>query len=149
MSLILTQKITGPAAWKGSDFPTEASYVQTLTPAQIAELDQALATVKQRGLGFPGFGKDDFPLDTLRPVLDGISEELENGRGFALLRGLPVARYSDEEVRILYYGMGLQVDFEIITATVSCADGSSGTGYSYTIGWGGHAIKALPRGSSE
>jgi L-alanine-DL-glutamate epimerase-like enolase superfamily enzyme len=38
---------------------------------------------------------------------------------------------------------GLQVDFEIVTATVTCADGSSGTGYSYTIGWGGHAIKAI------
>lgn len=113
MSLILKQKITGPVAWKGSDFPSEASYVQTLTPAQIAELDQALATVKQRGLGFPGFGKDDFPLDTLRPVLNGISEELENGRGFALLRGLPVERYSDEDVRILYYGMGLHMGLPV------------------------------------
>jgi L-alanine-DL-glutamate epimerase-like enolase superfamily enzyme len=38
---------------------------------------------------------------------------------------------------------GLQVDFEIVTATIECADGRSGTGYTYTIGWGGHAIKAL------
>jgi L-alanine-DL-glutamate epimerase-like enolase superfamily enzyme len=38
---------------------------------------------------------------------------------------------------------GLQVDFEIVTATVTCADGRSGTGYTYTIGRGGHAVKAI------
>jgi L-alanine-DL-glutamate epimerase-like enolase superfamily enzyme len=38
---------------------------------------------------------------------------------------------------------GLQVDFEIVTATVTCADGRTGTGYTYTIGRGGHAVKAI------
>lgn len=38
---------------------------------------------------------------------------------------------------------GLQVDFEIVTATVVCAGGQSGTGYTYTIGRGGHAVKAI------
>lgn len=38
---------------------------------------------------------------------------------------------------------GLQVDFEIVTATVTVADGRSGTGYTYTIGRGGHAVKAI------
>jgi L-alanine-DL-glutamate epimerase-like enolase superfamily enzyme len=33
--------------------------------------------------------------------------------------------------------------FELITATVRLADGSEGTGYSYTGGKGGHAIKAM------
>jgi L-alanine-DL-glutamate epimerase-like enolase superfamily enzyme len=33
--------------------------------------------------------------------------------------------------------------FELITATVHLSDGSSGTGYTYTGGKGGHAIKAM------
>jgi len=38
---------------------------------------------------------------------------------------------------------GLQTHFEIITATIIRSDGSEGTGYTYTIGKGGHAIQAL------
>ena len=33
--------------------------------------------------------------------------------------------------------------FELITATVHLEDGSSGTGYTYTGGKGGHAIAAM------
>lgn len=38
---------------------------------------------------------------------------------------------------------GLQTYFELVTATVTCADGLQGVGYTYTIGAGGHAIKSL------
>jgi len=34
---------------------------------------------------------------------------LENGRGFVLLKGLPVERYSGGEIRIIYYGLGLHL----------------------------------------
>ena len=55
------------------------------------------------GLRFPDFGKDDFPL------AGWAEHELENGRGFLLARGLPVDRYSDEEIEIAYYGIGLHL----------------------------------------
>jgi len=38
--------------------------------------------------------KDQFRLPTLAPFLEGVQGELLDGRGFALLRGLPVHRYS-------------------------------------------------------
>ena len=38
---------------------------------------------------------------------------------------------------------GDHTHFELITVTVSLADGTSGTGYTYTGGKGGHAIKAM------
>ena len=38
---------------------------------------------------------------------------------------------------------GLQVDYELVTVTVRRGDGLEGTGYTYTIGAGGHAIKAM------
>jgi L-alanine-DL-glutamate epimerase-like enolase superfamily enzyme len=38
---------------------------------------------------------------------------------------------------------GLQTHFEIVTATLVQSDGTEGTGYTYTIGKGGHAIQAL------
>lgn len=38
---------------------------------------------------------------------------------------------------------GVQTYFELVTAEVTCADGAAGVGYTYTIGAGGRAIKAM------
>ena len=38
---------------------------------------------------------------------------------------------------------GDHFDFELVTATITLEDGSEGTGYTYTGGKGGHAIKAM------
>jgi hypothetical protein len=59
--------------------------------------------------GFPDFDRDDFPLHALAPRLALWADELENGRGFVLLRGLPVQRYSAAEINAAYYGLGLHL----------------------------------------
>src|SRR3546814_1721872 len=45
------------------------------------------------------FGKADFPLPTLGARIEQILQELEFGRGFAMLRDLPV---EDDDVKALY-----------------------------------------------
>ena len=109
MSIILHTPVTGPAAWRGVDLVHDNSWLHTLSPEVLARLDVALAQVKSRGLTFPHFGKDDFPIGDWALALRQYSDELENGRGFLVLRGLPVDRYSDEDIRILYYGIGLHM----------------------------------------
>lgn len=109
MSMILKQPLTGPAAWRGSELAGDTSWLHVLTPEAIAAIDAALAHVKARGLSFPQFGKADFPLPTLAEDLLRYADELENGRGFLLLRGLPVQRYSDDDINTVYYGLGLHL----------------------------------------
>lgn len=109
MTLIQTQPITGPAAWKGPDFAADDTWIHRLTPEAIAGLDAGLARLEARGLRFPDFGKDDFPIGPLADLLPSWAEELENGRGFLLLRGLPVERYSEARLSALYYGIGLHL----------------------------------------
>lgn len=41
----------------------------------------------------------DFPLPLLAPVLARTARELQTGRGFFLLRGLPVEKWSRQQVR--------------------------------------------------
>ena len=47
------------------------------------------------------------------PSVDGLladaRHELEYGRGFLLLRGLPIERYTDEEAGLLYRGIGAHI----------------------------------------
>jgi hypothetical protein len=109
MSLILKERITGPAAWKGCDLAGDTSWIHRLSAPAIASIDASLARVKSRGLRFPDFSKTDFPVEALQADLARIADELENGRGFLLLRGLPVERYTDDEIAIVYYGLGLHL----------------------------------------
>ena len=92
MSLILKQRVTGPAAWKSSDLAGDTSWMHPLSARSVAAIDAALARVKARGPRFPDFGPSDFPLDALQDPLACHAESLANGRGFLLLRGLPVER---------------------------------------------------------
>ena len=35
--------------------------------------------------------------------------DLIDGRGFALIRGLPVERYSDDDASLIYWGIGMHL----------------------------------------
>ena len=98
--------ITGPCAWLGKDMARSTRWVRDLRPADIAEIDAALATVERRGLVWHEIRGEDFPLLNLSGLLSDIADELENGCGMMKLRGLPVARYSEDQLQKLYFGLG-------------------------------------------
>jgi len=50
---------------------------------------------------------NDVPVSALAPLVDDIREELEHGVGLLKLRGLPVERYSVDQLRTIYFGLGL------------------------------------------
>lgn len=50
-----------------------------------------------------------FPLPTLHPVLQQISEEIHTGHGFKVVRGVPVTRYTREENVIIYAGISSHI----------------------------------------
>ena len=109
LSTILTDKIAGPAAWRGADIEHTADWCVRLSADDRAELDAALAHIKRAQLEFPAFEKGDFPLPTLSARLQHVADFLESGFGFMLIRGVPVQDYSEADIRILYYGLGLHL----------------------------------------
>lgn len=108
MGLIQTSAITGPSVWKAKDFE-DPSWIYHLSQNDIAEIDEALENQRASGTPFPSFRREHFPLPVLFSRLAEITEELENGRGFALMRGLPVDRYSDDDINAIYYGLALNL----------------------------------------
>jgi hypothetical protein len=110
MTHILTRQLQGSAAWMARDFENgNSAWVHHLSASEVGIIDGALADLRSRGRSFPDFSAEDFPIHALRPKLSDWAEELENGRGFLLLRGLPIDRYSDGEINALYYGIGLHM----------------------------------------
>jgi len=92
---------TAPAAWLGPDLAAATDWIRPVCAAAIAECDAALAGLRRRRLTWPDFGREDFPLPTFARELAGVLDELENGRGVVLLRGVPVDRYAGEELKNL------------------------------------------------
>ena len=109
MGLMQTTEIVGASCWKAADFQRSGDWIYHLSDSDIGELGTALKTQQASGHPFPSFGREDFPLPGLGPRLAAFAEELENGRGFVLLRGLPVDRLTDDEINALYFGLGLNL----------------------------------------
>jgi hypothetical protein len=98
--------IDGPAAWYGPDMEGSSDWIHRLSEAEIAEIDAALAAARSRKQAVIDICPADFLLPRLGPVLRARCDEVMNGRGFALIRGLPVDRYSLEDAAIVYFGIG-------------------------------------------
>ncbi len=106
-SLPLRRPIEGPSAWIGADMRgREAEWSYRLSPAEIAEIEAALKSVQARGLDIAAIRREDFPLPTLGPVLDRLRAEVLDGRGFVLLRGVPVEDRPIAESAATYWGIG-------------------------------------------
>jgi hypothetical protein len=95
----------GAAAWIGAELERDQSWVRHLDAGDIAALDGALEHMRQRGLGWSRLTRTDFPLGEFGAHLADMAEDLENGRGLALLRGLPVGRYDAEALKCIHYGL--------------------------------------------
>ena len=106
MASILTTPVPGPVAWRGADLAKDDSWVTRIPDWGLAELDAALRSVQARELNVEDVTREDFPLPSYGREIARINEELENGRGFVMLRGLPRERYSDDELAIIYWGIG-------------------------------------------
>jgi hypothetical protein len=103
---LLDEPITGPAVWRGEDLAGSTDWVRPFSAAALAEIDAALRAVQARGLAWRDVRTADFPLPGVSAALAQVNRDLEWGRGLVLLRGLPVERYSDEELRTIWWGLG-------------------------------------------
>ena len=113
MREILMTPIDDPAAWRGDRMGERSDWIVPLDRTMVAELESAVATVAARGIGLFDITRDDFPLPSMGGRFRGLLEALEGGRGFALLRGLPVARWSDAENRIALWGLGTHLGLPV------------------------------------
>src|SRR5260370_2823086 len=99
--------IEGPSAWIGANMRRrEAEWGSRLSPPEIAEIEMAVKAVRARGLDIADIRREDFPLPTLGPVLDRLCAEVLDGRGFVLLRGMPVADRPIVESATAYWATG-------------------------------------------
>jgi hypothetical protein len=103
---VLREPLRIAAAWTGKELAAGADWRETLTDADLAELDRALAAAKQTGKPMGQLTKADFPLPTLVKKIDRWRTEISQGRGFQVLRGVPVERWTESESEVFFWCLG-------------------------------------------
>lgn len=95
--------------WVAEDLKRTTQWIHHLSEFEIASIDRALASARASNQNFQTLSKESFPLPDLRPTFDRVLEELEDGLGFFVLRGLPAANYTKDDLRLMYWGIGLHL----------------------------------------
>ena len=106
MRELLTTVLDDPAAWRGDRMAGRTDWVLDPDDAMVEELDAAVGAAAGGGADLFDLGRGDFPLPRTGRLFAAMLGELEGGRGFVLLRGLPVARWSEAEARVAIWGLG-------------------------------------------
>jgi len=96
-------------AWFPSDLEDEDRWIHQLSEAEKADIEGALRTAQSQGASIRTLTRELFPLTVLPATLQMVRDRIENDLGLYVLRGLPVERYSKDELRLIYWGVGLHL----------------------------------------
>lgn len=103
---ILREPCRHPSAWSAEAMRASSAWVLDWPREVLAELESAAHHASTEGRAAPCFGRDDFPLHRAGAFLEEAMRQVATGRGFVLLRGLPVHKYERQFVKDLYWGLG-------------------------------------------
>src|ERR1051326_4734650 len=99
--------VDGPAAWRGRDLTDANVFTHRLTGDEITEIDAAVRMIIDRRGDHIAIDTRTFALPRLGERLTGVRDDvLLGGRGFIVLRGVPVERYSMAEAAAAFLGIG-------------------------------------------
>jgi len=96
-------------AWFPSDLEDEDRWIHQLSEAEKADIEGALRTAQSQGASIQTLTRELFPLTVLPATLQMVRDRIENDLGLFVLRGLPVERYTKDELRLIYWGVGLHI----------------------------------------
>lgn len=95
--------------WTSDQVADESSWTEVFSDTERGEIDAALRRALSKSDDVVEIGYHDFPLPTLHARLVTIQRELIDGRGFVRLRGLDRGRYTQAEMEMLYWGIGMHL----------------------------------------
>jgi hypothetical protein len=101
------------AAWRGVDLSGRREWVHELTGLEVDELRGAVEVVRTSGVALDALRPEDVPLPALSRVIDGWADELDAGRGFELVRGVPVDELGEEGAAIAYVALGVHLGLPV------------------------------------
>ena len=101
---------TGPRAWKRADLENDSSWIYPLSQQEIKDLETGLRAVLATGKSEFELSAADFPLTPVTEKLfQTIIQATQGNYGACLVKGFPVDNWTPDEMRTLFWCMGLRM----------------------------------------
>ena len=101
--------VVDPAAWSARDLEADKDWVYPLLDSEIAELDAAVKKLEGNDVSLLDIRPELYEMPSLSPRLMNIRQDIIEGRGLALIRGVPVADYSRLQSAIAFWIIGQHI----------------------------------------
>lgn len=108
-SSTLPPEIHNRAVWYLEEVGGRGDWVEWLSDAEVREVGGAVERVQESGCEIANIKTEDVPLPTLGPRLQAMLEEVLSGRGFVVIRGLPIERWTTREAAVAFLVIGLHL----------------------------------------
>ena len=102
----LPAAVDGPQAWYGPDLAARDDWIHELSGAEIDEIAAAVRPLVEAEADIARIARADFPLPRFAAALGAIRDQVIEGRGFTLIRGLPVTEWSTRQAATAFFGIG-------------------------------------------
>jgi RNA polymerase subunit RPABC4/transcription elongation factor Spt4 len=116
-SPILRAPVSDGSAWTREEMAADPSWTRELDEAVTREVEQALDGVKAAGIHHTEVTTSSFPLPSAEPLFTWLSDELEHGRGMALVRGVPIGGKDVAECELLFAGLASHLGTSVVQDT--------------------------------
>lgn len=101
--------VTSAAAWRGDQLSQSQAWIYTLSQAQILELETLGTRFVEADPDLRFVQASDYPLVACAEAVREWGRDVDQGRGFNLVRGLRTHLYSDALSAAIYYVLGLHM----------------------------------------
>lgn len=106
MNAIHPGPVAGAYVWHGPDMARRTDWMRPLSPGEVEAMDVAVRRLDAAGIDIADITAADFDLPALAALVRDIDEAVLRTRGFILVRGMPVERWSVRQTAIAYFGLG-------------------------------------------
>ncbi len=100
----LPPEVRDRSVWYATD---KTDWIEEISADQIREVEDAVQELERSGI--ERITGERVSLPTLVPRLRGLLDEVLNGRGFVLIRGLPIERWTRRQAAIAFLVIGAQL----------------------------------------
>lgn len=100
------RSLVGPQVWYGAELAARTDWIRALSASEVAELERAVMRLDDSRIDIADIGPKDLDAPGLQPLVDEIRAAVLHGRGFLLVRGVPVQNWSVRQSAIAYFGLG-------------------------------------------
>ncbi|MEM7250057.1 MAG: TauD/TfdA family dioxygenase [Pseudomonadota bacterium] len=105
----MARTVNDATVWYAKDVAADTRWRIALSSDEVAELCGALDGAHQRSYALTDINPETFPLPAFGKRMAAIRAELESGRGFAVLTGLPVDAFSYTDSTLVFAGICAQL----------------------------------------